>query len=71
MQNLYFCLFIRWKIAGNVPGIELRLSDKRLFQIISHIQLIHFPELKSSMDNDQLFTETEVHIYINDSLNYI
>ncbi|UJR35157.1 hypothetical protein I4U23_027926 [Adineta vaga] len=35
-----------WKIAGNVPGVELRLSDKRLFHIINHIQSIPFPESK-------------------------
>jgi vacuolar protein sorting-associated protein 13A/C len=38
--------FIRWKFAGNVPGVELRLSDKRLFHIINHIQSIPFPESK-------------------------
>jgi hypothetical protein len=33
-------------MAGNVPGVELRLSDKRLFHIINHIQSIPFPESK-------------------------
>ncbi|CAF1522941.1 unnamed protein product [Adineta steineri] len=35
-----------WKMAGNIPGVELRLSDKRLFHIINHIQSIPFPESK-------------------------
>ena len=39
-------LFIRWKIAGNIPGVELRLSDKRLFHIINHVQSIPFPVSK-------------------------
>jgi len=37
-----------WKISGNIPGVELRLSDKRLFHIINHIQSIPFPESKYS-----------------------
>lgn len=46
----YFLVFISWKIAGNVPGVELRLSDKRLFHIINHIQSIPFPESKHPID---------------------
>jgi hypothetical protein len=34
-------------MAGSVPGVELRLSDKRLFYIINHIQSIPFPESKN------------------------
>ncbi|CAF3386362.1 unnamed protein product [Rotaria sp. Silwood1] len=50
-----------WKIAGNVPNIELRLSDKRLFHIINHIQSIHFPESKTSI-HDQPLIEAEATI---------
>jgi hypothetical protein len=53
LQNLllhYFLFLISWKIAGNVPGVELRLSDKRLFHIINHIQSIPFPESKHPVD---------------------
>ncbi|CAF1245225.1 unnamed protein product [Adineta ricciae] len=39
-----------WKMAGNIPGVELRLSDKRLFHIINHIQTIPFPESKHPVD---------------------
>lgn len=46
----FFFFSIRWKIAGNVPGVELRLSDKRLFHIINHIQSIPFPESKHPTD---------------------
>ncbi|CAF0869350.1 unnamed protein product [Rotaria sordida] len=48
-----------WKIAGNVPNIELRLSDKRLFQIINHIQLIPLPESKHSINDQSLILEAE------------
>ncbi|CAF0751812.1 unnamed protein product [Rotaria sordida] len=48
-----------WKIAGNVPNIELRLSDKRLFQIINHIQLIPLPESKHSINDQSLIVEAE------------
>ncbi|CAF2933999.1 unnamed protein product [Rotaria sp. Silwood2] len=48
-----------WKIAGNVPNIELHLSDKRLFHIINHIQSIHFPESKHPI-HDQSLIEPEV-----------
>ncbi|CAF4470419.1 unnamed protein product [Rotaria socialis] len=36
-----------WKVAGSLPNVELRLSDKRLCQIINNIQLIPFPESKN------------------------
>ena len=52
---------IRWKIAGNIPGVELRLSDKRLFYIINHIQSIPFPETKQSI-NDISELEAEVRL---------
>jgi hypothetical protein len=45
-----YSFLISWKIAGNIPGVELRLSDKRLFQIINHIQSIPFPESKQSFN---------------------
>ncbi|CAF0895845.1 unnamed protein product [Rotaria sp. Silwood1] len=35
-----------WKVAGNLPSVDLRLSDKRLFQIMNHAQSIPFPESK-------------------------
>ncbi|CAF2796909.1 unnamed protein product [Rotaria sp. Silwood2] len=35
-----------WKVAGNLPNIDLRLSDKRLFQIMNHMQSIPFPKSK-------------------------
>jgi len=53
----FFC--IRWKMAGNIPGVELRLSDKRLFHIINHIQSIPFPESKYPT-NEIESIETEV-----------
>ena len=40
----------RWKIAGNIPSVELRLSDKRLFQIINHVQSVPFPDMKHPVD---------------------
>jgi hypothetical protein len=46
-------------MAGNIPGVELRLSDKRLFLIINHIQSIPFPESKYPV-NETLPIETEV-----------
>ena len=46
-------------MAGNVPGVELRLSDKRLFHIINHIQSVPFPELKHP-DNEIPTIEAEV-----------
>ncbi|CAF3586652.1 unnamed protein product [Adineta steineri] len=36
-----------WKVAGNIPSVDLRLSDTRLFQIMQHIQSIPFPESKT------------------------
>ena len=54
-------LWIRWKIAGNIPGVELRLSDKRLFYIINHVQSIPFPETKQST-NDIPALEAEVGV---------
>ncbi|CAF3899768.1 unnamed protein product, partial [Rotaria magnacalcarata] len=36
-----------WKVAGKLPSVVLRLSDKRLFQIINHIQSIEFPQSKN------------------------
>ncbi|UJR10669.1 hypothetical protein I4U23_014864 [Adineta vaga] len=41
-----------WKVAGNIPGVELRLSDTRLFQIIHHVQSIPFPESKTPAITD-------------------
>jgi len=41
------CFFLSWKVAGNIPSVDLRLSDTRLFQIIDHIQSIPFPESKT------------------------
>ncbi|CAF3939022.1 unnamed protein product [Rotaria sp. Silwood2] len=35
-----------WKVAGKLPSVDLRLSDKRLFQIMTHMQSIPFPESK-------------------------
>ena len=45
-----FVVKFRWKIAGNIPGVELRLSDKRLFQIINHVQSVPFPDMKHPAD---------------------
>ncbi|CAF0945953.1 unnamed protein product [Adineta ricciae] len=36
-----------WKVAGNIPSVDLRLSDTRLFQIMHHVQSIPFPESKT------------------------
>jgi len=37
-----------WKVAGTIPSINLRLSDKRLHQLIDHVQSIPFPESKNA-----------------------
>ncbi|CAF4278773.1 unnamed protein product, partial [Adineta steineri] len=37
-----------WKVAGNIPSVDLRLSDTRLFRIMQHIQSIPFPKSKTS-----------------------
>ncbi|CAF4338339.1 unnamed protein product, partial [Rotaria sordida] len=37
-----------WKVAGNLPNVDLRLSDKRLFQIINHMESIPLPKSKNS-----------------------
>lgn len=51
---LIFLVFLRnfhvsfsWKVAGNIPSVDLHLSDTRLFQIIHHMQSIPFPESKT------------------------
>jgi hypothetical protein len=46
-SRIDFRFLFSWKVAGNIPSIDLRLSDKRLFQIINHIQSIPFPESKN------------------------
>ena len=40
-------VFFSWKVAGNIPSVDLRLSDTRLFQIMHHVQSIPFPESKT------------------------
>ena len=50
--------------AGNIPGVELRLSDKRLFHIINHIQSIPFPESKHPA-NEISTIEAEVRFQID------
>jgi hypothetical protein len=50
-------------MAGNIPGVELRLSDKRLFNIINHIQSIPFPESKYPT-NEIHPLETEVCCFV-------
>ncbi len=50
-------------MEGNIPGVELRLSDKRLFHIINHIQSIPFPESKTSI-NEIPSLEPEVCLFI-------
>ncbi|CAF4508473.1 unnamed protein product, partial [Rotaria socialis] len=57
-----------WRVAGNVPSVELRLSDKRLFEIINHIQSIHLPQLKHILD-DQTLIESKIST-ADSSLNY-
>ncbi|CAF2884584.1 unnamed protein product [Rotaria sp. Silwood2] len=37
------------KVAENLPSVDLHSSDKRLFQIMNHIQSIPFPESKHSV----------------------
>ncbi|CAF3667368.1 unnamed protein product [Rotaria sp. Silwood1] len=37
-----------WKVAGNLPNVDLRLSNKRLFQIINHMESILLPKSKTS-----------------------
>ncbi|CAF1260195.1 unnamed protein product [Adineta steineri] len=37
-----------WKVAGNIPSVDLRLSDTRLFRIMQHIQSIPFPKSKTN-----------------------
>ncbi|CAF4190264.1 unnamed protein product [Rotaria sp. Silwood2] len=36
-----------WKVTGNLPNVDLRLSDKRLFQIINHMKSIPVPKSKN------------------------
>ena len=57
-----FILFlIRWKITGNIPNIELRISDKRLFQLINHIQSVPFSQSKYLINNnDTSLTQSKV-----------
>jgi hypothetical protein len=50
-----------WKVAGNIPSIDLRLSDKRLFQLINHIQSIPFPESKTPAI-EAISLEAEVYL---------
>lgn len=45
---------------GNIPGVELRLSDKRLFQLINHIQTIPFPESKHPTIETNLQTDVDI-----------
>ena len=35
-----------WKVAGTIPNIDLRLSDKRLFLLMNHVQSVPFPQSK-------------------------
>ncbi|CAF1542330.1 unnamed protein product [Adineta steineri] len=37
-----------WKVAGNIPSVDLGLSDTRLFRIMQHIQSIPLPKSKTS-----------------------
>ena len=37
-----------FKVAGTIPNIDLRLSDKRLYQLVNHMQSIPFPESKAA-----------------------
>lgn len=38
----------RWKIAGEIPEINMRISDTRLFRIMEHIQSFALPESTNS-----------------------
>jgi hypothetical protein len=33
-----------WKISGQIPAVNMRLSDMRLFKIIKHFQSLSFPQ---------------------------
>jgi len=35
-----------YKVTGQIPDIDLRMSDKRLFQILNHLQTIPLPKSK-------------------------
>lgn len=48
--------FFSWKISGNMPVVDVRLSDKRLFEIINHVQSIPFPESKN-VASDEIESE--------------
>ncbi|CAF4608864.1 unnamed protein product [Rotaria sp. Silwood1] len=58
--NLFKCLysnnvnFPAWKISGQIPTVNVRISDMRLFKIIKHIQSLSFPQ-----SNRQTITNTQ------------
>ncbi|CAF4694034.1 unnamed protein product, partial [Rotaria sp. Silwood1] len=54
-QNISKCIYSddailpAWKVAGNLPSVDLHSFNKYLFQIMNHIQSIPFPESKHSV----------------------
>ncbi len=49
----------RWKISGQIPEVNIRISDMRLFQIMNHLQSFSFPQSKKTNDEEiQTWTTT-------------
>src|ERR1700722_7008636 len=40
-----------WKISGQIPAVNMRLSDMRLFKIIKHLQSLSFPRSTTTVEN--------------------
>ena len=49
IKFLFLFFFFSWKVAGNLPSVDLHSFNKYLFQIMNHIQSIPFPESKHSV----------------------
>ncbi|CAF4497379.1 unnamed protein product [Rotaria socialis] len=64
--NLYKCIFTDsinlplWKISGQIPAINMRISDMRLFNIVKHMQSLPLPESKKQSKTNEAETWTRV-----------
>ncbi|CAF4025677.1 unnamed protein product, partial [Rotaria magnacalcarata] len=62
--NLYKCIYTDsidlplWKISGQIPAINMRISDMRLFNIVKHMQSL--PESKKQSKTNKAETWTRV-----------
>ncbi|CAF1560651.1 unnamed protein product, partial [Didymodactylos carnosus] len=70
-MDVYKCIYSddadlpAFKIAGQIPAIDMRLSDARLFQIIHHVQSVPFPETKPIDETTQEITPIEQPVQTN------